>query len=105
MKDLAGLEFKKIEDFEFGLRQLKASGVTAYSFVTYISRNDQHTIGVMLSINAEVKKLMEEANLTAEGWRDWDEQHFSGPYTFYSRRHRPQPLQQQLIQSLTNSRR
>ena len=30
----------------------------------------------MLSINAEVKKLMEEANLTAEGWRDWDEQHF-----------------------------
>jgi len=82
MKDLAGLEFKKIEDFEFGLRQLKASGVTAYSFVTYISRNDQHTIGVMLSINAEVKKLMEEANLLLKDGGTGTNNIFSGPYTF-----------------------
>lgn len=72
MKELAGLDFKKIEDFEFALTQLRISGASSYKVATYINPDDQNTIDVMIPITPKVEKLIKRHGLSAD-WRTWPE--------------------------------
>lgn len=74
MKELGGLVFKKIQDFEHGLRQLAATEVE-YKVSQFIPKNQQSTLDVIIHSHPEVSTWIHDGDAGwNRDWREWPEE-------------------------------
>ena len=71
MKELGGLVFNKIQEFEHSLRQLASTHVE-YVVSQYIPKKFQSTLDVIIHSHSEVAKWITDDNWSPD-WRDWSE--------------------------------